>query len=264
MRKYFFIFKYYVERILVYRIRILIWFFCDIVNFVVFPFIWLHIYGSRTTIADFTREDLVTYYIILALISAGFTSHISKYVREDIMKGDLNRSLTRPEPHFIRCYLSEIAYKSISCAIALCVAFVIWLIVPQYIVQPNSLFTVLFFALGLFFAFSISQFIEYIIGLCSFWLGETRALTHTSEMLTMLFAGSIAPLSFFPTFFQKIAAVLPFKFLGYIPAQIYLGQLTKTEIYQELLLATGWLCALGLLIWYMWRKGLKVYEGVGI
>ena len=45
-----------------------------------------------------------------------------------------------------------------------------------------------------------------------------------------IFSGLIAPLTLFPTWFQKIADILPFKEFIYTPINIYLGILELNEI----------------------------------
>lgn len=263
-RKYYYVLRYYLTRFMVFRFRMFTWILVDAANFLIFPFLWLSIYGSRTDIAGYSRADIVTYYLILGLISIGFTSHIGRHVRSHIMQGDLNKHLIQPARYFIICFISESGYKTITAIITLIFGFFLWLFVPQYLVLPENLLVVIIFAISLITAFSMSQFIEYAIGLTAFWLGETRAVEHATDIIKVIFAGTIAPLTFYPPAFQVIADYLPFKFMGFFPAQVYLGQITIAEAIPQLGLAFIWLGILGTLIAFTWKKGLRTYEGVGI
>lgn len=242
----------------------IIWVGVDLMQLFIFPFIWLSIYGSRTEIAGYARADIVTYYIVMGLIAVGFTSHIARHVRVHIMKGDINKLLLQPVNVFLMYYISEAGYKSVTTIFTLILGFFLWLAFPQYLLLPENIITILVFALSLLLAFMLSQFLEYLIGLTSFWMGETRAIAHALEILKLIFAGAIAPLTFFPETFQYIANLLPFKFMGYIPAQIYLGNIAIREALLELTFGFGWLSVLGLLIYVTWKRGVKKYEGVGI
>lgn len=264
MKKYLVFFKYYISRFLVYRMRVTIWILVDAIHFIVFPFLWLSIYGARTDIAGFSKPDIVTYFCIFGLISIGFTSHIGKQVRDDIVKGDLNKHLVRPELYFLRNYVAEAAYKTLTLGGACVMGAILFYFLPEYFVVPHDPIRIALFIVSLLVAFSISQFLEFLIGLTSFWMGEIRALNHAIDILRRFFAGSVAPLVFYPDIFQNMIAVLPFKFMGYLSTEIYLERLEIGQILHQLGIAGLWIIALGLLTYYTWRKGLKTYDGSGI
>lgn len=256
--------KINIQSFFAYRARILIWAFTDIINFVVFPFIWLAIFGNRSTILGYSRADIVTYYIILAFISLVCSSHISEKMKQDILKGELNNYLVKPINYLLVKTVYEASYKILTLIVGLVLFTGCLLFFPRYLVVLHSVARISLFIISLIISFIISQLIQFLVGLSSFWLGENSGPDRLRHLSEKIFAGEIAPLSFLPTFLQITAAYLPFQYLAYFPAQIYLNHITILDALRQFLFAFIWITILFILGLYMWRKGVRQYEGVGI
>ncbi len=254
----------WLQRHLAYPARVVVWTIADVANFIVFPFIWLAVYGDRQIIAGFTRSDIVTYYIIIAFISLGFSSHISAYLRQDIMEGGLNTVLVRPLKYFWYRFLHELSYRIVAVTIAIFLLAVVFIFLPQYIILPKNIVGVCLFILSLFFSFLISHLLQCVIGYSSFWLGETGAADGIRHLLEKVFSGELAPLVFFPVYLQITASYLPFKYTIYFPARIYLGQANGKELVIGFMVSIAWVVGLLLISSLMWKRGLKKYDGAGI
>ncbi len=71
----------------------------------------------------------------------------------------------------------------------------------------------------------------------------------------------MAPLAFLPFGFQIAADYLPFKYLAFVPAQIFVGQIALTEIPKIFAVGLLWIVILAALTQVIWYRGLKRYEG---
>ncbi len=263
MNKYLLVISGELKRNLTYRGRVVIWVLVDLVQVIIFPFLWLAIYGERNAIAGLTRADIVTYYIVVFLISLLITSHAIFHVQEDIQKGNLNQIITKPLNYLLFAHIREFGYKI--CMVAVCVPLFIFLrlIFPEYLNVPNPAMLG-WMILFLLYARLISYSLQMIVGLGTFWLGETKALSHIRFILERTFSGEFAPLSFFPLILQTIAASLPFQYLYFIPAQVYLGKVPPTDLVNHAIVGGLWVVVALVIINVMWWRGLKRYEGVGI
>lgn len=258
MKKYLTIIKINFQKIFTYRARVVIWAFVNLAHLIIFPFIWLAVYASgRETIGGYAPRDLVTYYIILAFISIGFISHISRAIKEDIMYGKLNTYLVKPINYSFFQLIHEMVYKCLSTTIGLGIIGVVGLIANEYFVAPLSGWHALLFFISLIETLLITHGIETILAYLVFWLGEIRALEHANSILAIVFSGAIAPLTFFPPVFQTIAALLPYQFIGHIPAQIYLGTLSTAEMAQALALGLFWIVALMMAAQLLWHRAKR-------
>jgi ABC-2 type transport system permease protein len=73
------------------------------------------------------------------------------------------------------------------------------------------------FPISLFFAFLISFFIDYFVGLVCFYTESVWGISSTKEILVTLFSGALIPLQFFPEAIQKILYWLPFQAIYHTP-----------------------------------------------
>lgn len=212
----------------------------------------------------YSRADIVTYYIIMGLISLSASAHISRVVRLDIMEGQINSFLLRPFNYILFRSIHELTYKLVTTIIAIILFTTVAVLFPTYVVLPHDTATWFLFIASLVGAFLLALAIQFIISLSSFWMGEINSIQQIKTLMETVFSGQIAPLAFFPPVLQTIASYLPFKYLAYFPAQIYLRQLTSIQIAGDFGILSLWILAAWLVVAWLWKRGVRAYEGVGI
>lgn len=264
MKKYWQLLKISLIENLAYRVRILLWFIIDISYVVIFPFVWLVIYGAQSSINGFHRADIVTYYIIIAVVNTMAASHIADDLKEEIMKGGLNTTLVRPVNYFLYKTTKELSYRVMYFMLISPLIVTLSLLFHKYLIFPQTLLGWLFFLISLITSFALSHALQFLVGFMAFWLGETSALEQVRITMEKVFSGEIAPLVFFPFLVQSVALFLPFKYLSYFPAQIYLNQIGTKEILINFAILSSWLLGLYTVIFLIWQKGLRQYDGSGI
>ncbi len=262
--KYIHTFGNELKSIFVYRARVLNWVVYDLLSFIVFPFIWLTVYAGRSSIAGFDRADIVTYYILTAYISSMALAHQSRVVRKDIVHGKLNTYLTRPFPYLLVGTIHDTAYHFVTFFIATLVGLAVIFALPTYVVLPRSPLLAALFALSVILTYCLTLCFEELIGLSSFWLGETTGLNQSFDLVTTVLSGQLAPLAFFPLAIQSIARFLPFQYLFYFPTEIYLGKLSSQGLLNGFTIEGLWLLGLVGVILAVWRRGLYRYDGAGM
>lgn len=264
MMKYWQMYKTFLQKHLTYRLRVLIWAFGDSVYFFVMPFVWLAVYHGRSVVNGYSQADMITYYLVMVFISLTASSHIMRIIRTDIMNGDLNNLILKPLNYCLYRFAHELSYKLLSGSLALIIYFLARYFFPQYIFFPQSWLNLFLFLMALLLAMLLSFAFQFIAGFSTFWMGENTGAERLRQVLEIAFSGQIAPLVFYPPLLRVIADYLPFKFLSFIPAQAYLGQISLSEAMWNFGQAGLWLIFFYLIVWLMWKKGVKKYEGVGI
>ena len=79
-----------------------------------------------------------------------------------------------------------------------------------------------------------------------------------AKMITMDFlTGVMIPFTFFPEWFQSIAARLPFQYIGYVPVTIYLGKREGGALAEALLTQAAWSLVLFLLARWFWNRSVR-------
>lgn len=241
-----------------------IWFFVDLCAFIVFPFMWLAVYGDRQEISGFTRADIVTYYVLVGLVNSLAVSHFARHVRNDVIRGELSSILTKPMHYLFYRSLQDFAYHIISFFFFGAIFVTLLVFRVDYISLPASITNTMLFFIAVLLSYLISCMLEFIVSLSAFWLGESGALAQMRTMVEAVFSGHLAPLIFFPLFLQKIGEFLPFRFQIYFPIQVYLGKLSPLELVYGFAGALAWIGVLTCFVLLIWRQGLRRYEGAGI
>ncbi len=261
MRKYKQLLSMFLTRYLTYRARVFIWLFTDSAQYILFPFLWVAIFATSTPPAGYTIQSLVTYYIMVAVVSTGYLSHCSRHVRTEVNNGVVGRRLGVPLPYFQLILMAELSYKLMSTVIAIVAVSIIFLFGHNYLILPTSAWQWIAFIASLFFTFAISHLFEFILGLTSIWLGDIKSLVTLEEIINAIFSGRLAPLAFLPLGIQIAANYLPFKYLAFVPAQIFVGQIPLSDIPKTFAIGFMWVAILSLTTWFMWRRGLRKYDG---
>lgn len=249
---------------LVERTRVLIWFIADTFHMLVFPFLWLTAYGDRDTIHGFTREDTMTYFILIIFLKVASVSHSDETLTRDIQKGELNMHLLRPVPRLLTLAFQEAGYKMMYSLLLIPLVLVIVLFFPQWIVVPHEISRWILTVIAALVGFGISEMIAYLVGCASFWMTDSRPVSRLVYFTSFIFSGRLAPLEFFPETLRRVAEVLPFQFWASFPALVFTDHLETQEIFAGFLQAALWIALLSVFVAVAWRRGLRRYEGIGI
>ncbi len=73
----------------------------------------------------------------------------------------------------------------------------------------------------------------------------------------LIFSGSFLPLWFFPDSWAAVASALPFQFLGFIPAAIYMGYIPASELVPTLLAGLAWIGGLIIVVQWLWWRAVR-------
>jgi len=249
---------------IVYRADFFLWGISTLIDTIIFLFLWITIYGQQQIIGGFNLAQTVTYLIGVGIISDFISVYVGQRIEKDVQNGGLNTYLIKPISYPIALLFSSIANKPINIVIRLlvyiCVAFFFR---DKFILTLDPLVWVTFL-FSFVMAFIINFLINFSFGCISFWTTTSRGMFGILYTITAVFSGGYAPLTFFPQWFQAIASFTPFSYTRYFPMLIYLKQLSNAEIIKGIAIQIGWIVALLLVARFLWRRGVRRYEGVGI
>ncbi|MFA7659220.1 MAG: ABC-2 family transporter protein [Candidatus Gastranaerophilaceae bacterium] len=218
-------------------------FFMTLLQIFVFYYIWMAIYKDDSIINGISKEQIVTYIILSRIIYTQLTWGFIPKIGRKIQKGEIIMDLLKPIDFQFFMYVGRIGdfitFASMTAIPVLIVcACTLGIQIPQ-----NPLIFIYFF-ISLFLAMTISFFVEFWIGLLSFYTNYTWGLQSFQESLVALFSGALIPLTFFPHWLLTIANLLPFKEMSYSPVAIYLGIITGPQIIETIIFQLLWAVAL--------------------
>jgi ABC-2 type transport system permease protein len=104
-----------------------------------------------------------------------------------------------------------------------------------------------------------------IASLATFWIPEIAwgAQFLVGVIVAEFLSGAAFPIDIFPNIIYQILRFTPFPYLIFIPIKIYLGNFNYVFTFQSLFIGFIWSLILIKFSSVAWKRGLKIYEGVG-
>jgi len=233
-----------------YPLNFLVGFVWTCVALIPMYFFWNALLTSGVDI-NYNQTTIILYYLFT--IGFFYSGGFFKSLRQEIIKGTIVTTLVRKirlENYFVYNAIATVLISRFLIGIVIVIAGI-------YFVGLQSLLGVLFFIFGLIIGATIYSILIAI----GFWTGESWGYFYVTSIIINLVGGSIIPLDLFPIFWQKIIAYTPFSLMFYVPAKIYLGELTITP---WLIFAyVAWAVVLYLILNKMISLGLKRFEQLG-
>lgn len=229
-------------------------------------FLWISAYKNSSSgiIGGYTLAEMLTYIIGGALISTFAMSTVQgDEIDQEINEGFISNYLLKPLNTSLYWFSRDISRKILIIFFGVIAFIAYFFLARNFLLPPVSrgMLAISIFIIGLGMIFHFLIF--YIASVVSFWLGRTWSFRFAIRVLMEFATGSVIPLSFVPGIWGSILNFLPFKFLVYLPLQIYLGKLTLPQITSELLQFIVWIILLVIISWYLWKRGIKSYTASG-
>jgi ABC-2 type transport system permease protein len=220
---------------------------------------------EQNRIAGFSEKRMIA-YLLLIHISRMFSSMpgLSATIARDIREGTLKKYLLQP--------LDMIGYL-LSYRAAHKVAYIttsagpyagLFLLCSGYFVGlwPDAL-TLLAYAASLLLAFVIGFFFEAAMGMAGFWFLEVTSLLWVVNTVNYFISGQMFPLDFLGPPWDTILKWLPFQYLAYFPAIIFLREVQGRALAEGLLMELAWAMVLIVLSRWLFARGLRRYSAYG-
>ena len=163
------------------------------------------------------------------------------------------------------CLLTQrVAHKLVYYLIAtLPFALVFWICRSYFVDGWPPVDVMVVFVSSLLLSFLLGFFLEACIGLVGFWFLEVTSLGFIYMLMNFLLSGHMFPLELLPGSIGAIVNFLPFKYLAYFPAAVFLGKIDGTEMYIGLAVEIAWVLFFFVLARVFWNRGVKRYSGFG-
>jgi ABC-2 type transport system permease protein len=258
LKPYFYIAKIKVLSALAYRFDVISSVIIQGLIVIATSFFWMAVYGDRQSALGVTKEQMLTYTIISALLACIFTANVEERVIQSVRKGSVALDMLKPVSVF-GMYLAEDIGAVV---IALCQNAIPLLLISCFLIQvpaPSSSFNFLLFLLSAVLSYLINWLITACFSMLSFVVISMNPLRQIKNVLIRILSGSIIPLWFFPQSLQSVLGFLPFVYIYQLPLSIYIGKLGIPDILMQMGLQLAWLLVL-YVIFRMIQK--KVFSNV--
>lgn len=241
-----------------------IWGFITGIFIMVFNiFLWSSVYANKPEIGGMSLNEMLNYFLLVQIVSMITSTRIDREISREIMRGEILNRLIRPLNIYIQGFFTHLG----SVVWNLLLSGLPILIVSLFIINvtlPRNISIFFVFSLSILLGLLISYNINFLAGITAAWVRGSEGITHAKDFLVVICAGSILPLSFYPSVLQDIFKYLPFKFIISVPLNIYLGKTNEADYYKLIVEGIVWILLLCFLNAFLYKKAFKkimVYGG---
>ncbi len=272
-------FRVSIEERLVYRADFALGTLMRFMQVVILIFLYAAIYETVAAETSPTSEEApniqgytfhnIIAYVLLVYISRAFSSMpgLSTGISTQIRNGEIKKFLIQPVDLLGCLLLQRLAHKLVYYLIAILpFAFVFFLAQGFFDAGWPTTEVLIVFILSLVLSFLLGFYLEACLGLIAFWFLEITSLTFIYMLLNFMLSGHMFPLDWIPSEpinFRYAVDCMPFKYLAYFPAAVFLGKVSGSEMYWGLFAEFLWVIFFIVMARVLWHRGVKRYSGFG-
>ncbi len=251
------------EIALVYKSRSFVWFLISLINPLILLMYWIG-YAKSSTTEVINISSISSYYFLLIIAGALLMSHVEEEIAyEDIQLGNLSRYLLLPISYLSLNFFGEIPWRVIQGFFGVVIFSTSVIVFGELLHYTVSVSIILQSIIICCIAYILSFIYKVTAGLIAFWFTEFSGFNELLGILTLLLAGYIMPLDYYPSGIKELALNLPFAYMIYYPIKVLQGNVPWSEFWQIILVQIIYIGLFYSLYKIMWREGVKKFTGVG-
>jgi ABC-2 type transport system permease protein len=208
---------------------------------------------GQKLIEGYTLKMLMWYLVITESIVMAMPRVVDK-VEQEVKNGDIAYFLYRPLSYIGYHYCGFISESIIRVSINLAIGGMLIFFLFEGISLHWSIFPIA--TALLISAFTLHFLITMGISLCSFWIEEVRGYELVYSRLVMILGGMMVPLDIFPNWLEKIARILPFQHIVYVPATHVVGT-SFQAFWPALFVQWAWIVVFLVITTFIFYLGVK-------
>lgn len=240
------------------------WLILSVINPLLLLIFWTGVSQSGAgSLAGWSLSSITTYYLLLIFASSFLITHRETDIAVlDIQEGGLVSYLLKPFSYFLLHFFGELGWRVMQGSFAVIIFLILSVLLNHTITSATPLSFLLSFCI-IVLGYVISFTLKFLLGLSAFWVIDFRGIQQIGDVLLLILAGFIMPISLFPPLLEHIALLTPFPYMVYFPVISLQGELFPFQQIQVITVQLVWLSILFLVYKVMWRSGIKKFTGVG-
>ena len=245
-----------------YRGSFAIYMFSIAASSVISLLVWLAVLDQGVPLA-MDRQHLVTYYILLSVVSMLTSSWLCEYLAQNIRLGLLSPTLLRPSPDIANGIANNLAEKIVKLVFLLPMVGFVAIFFRHDLLLPTEPIVWALFVVCLPLAAATTFLLDYLIGSLAFWVEDVTGLSRVRALVAAFLSGQLVPLTLFPEWLTPLLRVQPFRYTLSFPLEVLTGHLSG----DDLTLGFGFQAGYCVILWaayrICWQYGLRAYSASG-
>ncbi|MCR5398623.1 MAG: ABC-2 family transporter protein [Lachnospiraceae bacterium] len=231
-------------------------------QFFIFYEIYRTLYGSKESVDGITMSMITTNFVLSLGLSAIFSPN-DYFVPGRIWDGSISTELLRPMSFKGRMIAENVGDACFN----LIFKFIPVLLIAIFTTgmeKPAGIGNMILFLISAILGYGVLWTISFLVQMTAFWLINIWSLITIKDVFVNVLSGMMIPLWFMPDWMAGVIKFTPFASIYFTPVQIYLGQLSISEIVFKCGVQLFWtviIYALGNVLWNKGQKKLVVQGG---
>jgi ABC-2 type transport system permease protein len=200
-------------------------------------------YASSTAAQPMQLEQVITYIWLKQALLLLLPWRPDPDVEAMVRTGNVAYELARPVDLYWLWYARALAMRTAP-ALLRCIPMVVLALLVFGMELPATPSRAAAFLASVAVAVLLSAALTALLSISLLFTVDGRGVQGLTTSIVNAFSGALAPLPFFPEWFQTIADVLPFRGLMDIPFRLYLGHIPVDALWGALAHQLAWTAAL--------------------
>jgi ABC-2 type transport system permease protein len=223
--------------------------------------------AQQDRLSDYTLHEMIA-YLLLVHISRMFSSMpgLANSIARDIREGTLKKYLIQPLDMIGYLLSYRAAHKAAYIATSALPYALLFFVCRDYFDAFPDPLTLLAYLVSLVLGFFIGFFFEAAIGMVGFWFLEVTSLLYIVNVINFFVSGQMFPLDLLSPeweFWARLLKMMPFQYMAYFPAAVFLGKIRGAELVNGLIGEVIWVLVFIILARVFFRIGLRRYSAYG-
>jgi ABC-2 type transport system permease protein len=159
--------------------------------------------------------------------------------------------------------LYRVAHKLVYYVVAFAPFALVFFLCRGYFSGWPDAATLLAFFASLVMSFLLGFFMEAALGMIGFWFLEVSSLMFVFMLFGFFFSGHMFPIDMLPGVVGEIVKLIPFQYLAYFPAAVFLGKIQGATLILGLAMQLIWIIIFFAVSRLAFHFGTRRYSGYG-
>lgn len=253
IKKYFTTFSISIRNALFYGKNLL----GGVIMYTLFIYVFFRLWGAiyqGNTIAGYTYEQMIWYVCLTEIIVLTVSTFSLYHISEEIKTGAIAYQLGRPYNYIFYVFSNAMGESFIRLLIYSAAGSALGVILVG--APPINDYTMIpFFVVSLILALVLRFFMLMTIALSAFFVEENRPFFFIYSKMTLML-GTFIPIEFFPQWMQTALKYLPFAYITWGPAKMFVD-FNINHALSTILLQIIWVIISIALCMGVYQKGVK-------
>ena len=258
--KWWYLFNFSLKSATVYRASQAAMLVGNFVSIAGILIVWYANIASGSSLYSFS---FIFTYFVLGRLFFDTSEFIKMYaLGSDIYGGELNQRLLITQHIWLYHVIRSLGEYFFNFLIEFCFIAIIAILGWQYIIFPTETWQWVCFLVLVLLNIFHNLFLQISLESLYFFFTNAWGFRNLINNFKLLTSGRIFPLDILPQI--SWFTLSPFAYIYFLPMQIYLGKKDLSQSLWIILGSTLWLVFFYFLATFVYKKGLKQYEAVGL